>query len=214
MTSAVALWTAAAPFLLLVWLFQRIPGLRGARGLILALALALAALFHSWFGHWLPFWSASLSANFSVVMAGLLLASICDRACRCRIFRARDWQAAWTFGAIASLLLYPSALGLGPQNFDSYALGWPWLFRGQSLALFGGAGLAAAWLVWRGNRFGFLLGLALLGYSAGFQESENLWDYLLDPVYGAVSLLLALRTLLLRVIPRPRSGDPAGTVGR
>ena len=123
-------------------------------------------------------------------------------------------MAAWIFGAVASLSLYPSALGLGPQNFDSYALGWPWLFWGQSLALFGGAGLAAASLIWRGNRFGYVLVLALLGYAVGFQESENLWDYLLDPVYGAVSLLVVLVGLTRCFISRSREGDPAGTADR
>jgi hypothetical protein len=64
--------------------------------------------------------------------------------------------------------------------------------------LFGGAGLAAALLLWGGNRFGYVLLLALLAYATGFQESENLWDYLLDPVYGAVSLLVVLWSALRR----------------
>ena len=64
--------------------------------------------------------------------------------------------------------------------------------------LFGGAGLTAALLIWCGNRFGYVLLLALLGYWIGFQESKNLWDYLLDPIYGAVSLLVVLWTLIRR----------------
>jgi hypothetical protein len=64
--------------------------------------------------------------------------------------------------------------------------------------LFGGAGLTAALLIWCGNRFAYVLLLALLAYATGFQESENLWDYLLDPVYGAVSLLVVLWTLIRR----------------
>jgi len=195
MKETVIIWTALVPFLLLLWLSQRITGLRGVAGLVFAAVVSVAVVWFPWFGHPLPFWSASLSANFSVVMALLLAVSVFDRAFETGIFRPREWRAAWIFGAVASLLLYPSALGLGPQNFDAYALGWPWLFWSQSLMLFGAAAVTAAWLVWCGNRFGFVLLFAFLGYAAGFQESENFWDYLLDPVYGAVSLLVVAWSL-------------------
>lgn len=204
MKTAVFLWTYLVPWLLLWWIFQRAARLSGWAGTSIAGLAAAAAVFFPWFGHPLPFWSASLSANFSVIMVLLLAVGILDRAGWPGVFRAGEWKAAWIFGAAASLLLYPSALGLGPRNFDAYALGWPWLFRGQSLVLFAGAGLAAALLIWRGNCFGYVLGLALLGYAAGFQESENLWDYLLDPVYGAVSLLVVLGVTLRRVSARSR----------
>jgi hypothetical protein len=186
------------PLLLLWWIFQRAARLRGWIATSVAGVASLGAVLFPWFGHSLPHWSAGLSANFSVIMAVLLIVGIVSRAGGCGFLRERDWRAAWIFGAVASLLLYPSALGLGPQNFDSYALGWPWLFRGQSLVLFGGAGLTAALLIWCGNRFGYVLLLALLAYAAGFQESENLWDYLLDPVYGAVSLFVVLWSALRR----------------
>ena len=199
MTTAVAIWTFLVPLLLLWWIFQRAAGLKGWLATIVAGVAAFGAVLFPWFGHSLPHWSASLSGNFSVIMAVLLLFGIISRAGGCGFFRAGDWNAAWIFGAVASLLLYPSALGLGPQNFDSYALGWPWLFRGQSLVLFGAAGLTAALLIWCGNRFGYVLLLALLAYAIGFQESENLWDYLLDPVYGAVSLLVVLWSAIRRV---------------
>jgi hypothetical protein len=204
MKTAVMIWTMLAPWLLLWWIFQRAVGLRGWFGLAVSGVLALATILFPWFGHGLPYWSASLSANFSVVMGALLAVGIFDRAGRARLFRARDWNAAWIFGAVASVLLYPSALGLGPQNFDSYALGWPWLFWGQSFWLFGGVSLAAAVLIGRGNRFGYVLLAALAGRVMGFQESHNLWDYLLDPVYGAVSLLVVLWMLARRFNPRPR----------
>ena len=214
MKTTVIIWTFLIPLLLLWWIFQRAAGLRGWIPTLVAGAAALAATCFPWFGHPLPFWSSSLSANFSVIMVVLLVLGILDRAGFPGVFRRRDWVAAWIFSALASLLLYPSALGLGPQNFDAYALGWPWLFRVYSLALFGGAGLAAALLIWWGNRFGYVLSLALFGYMAGFQESENLWDYLLDPVYGAVSLLFVLAGSVHRFISRSREEDPAGTVGR
>ncbi|MEX1009837.1 MAG: hypothetical protein WEC72_00700 [Chthoniobacterales bacterium] len=204
MKESVMVWSALVPWLLLWWIFQRAAGLRGWSGTAVAGVAALAAVWFPWFGHPLHYWSAGLSANFSVIMAVLLAVGIFDRARGGQTLRLNDWWAAWIFGAGASVLLYPSALGLGPQNFDAYALGWPWLFWGQSLVLFGGVAVVAAGLILRGNRFGFVLLLASLGYAVGFQESTNLWDYLMGPVYGAVSLLVILGTLGRRFIRRSR----------
>jgi hypothetical protein len=195
MKESVMVWTMLVPCLLLWWIFQRATGLRGWSGAVVAGVAALAAVWFPWFGHPLPYWSAGLSANFSVIMAVLLAVGIFDRARGGETLRSNDWRAAWIFGVAASVLLYPSALGMGPQNFDTYALGWPWLFWARSLVLFGGVAVAAAGLILRGNRFGYVLLLALLGYAVGFQESTNLWDYLMDPVYGAVSLLVTFGML-------------------
>ena len=214
MKETVIIWTALVPFLLLLWFSQRMSGLPGVAGLALAAVVSVAVVCFPWFGHSVPFWSASLSANFSVIMVVLLVISVADRAFETGIFRPRDWRAAWIFGAVASVLLYPSALGLGPQNFDAYALGWPWLFWGQSVWLFGGVGIAAALLIWRGNRFGYVVFLAVLGYAAGFQESENLWDYLLDPVYGAVSLVMILWMVWRRRTVGPFVPTSEGSSGR
>lgn len=193
MNESVMVWSALVPFFLLLWIFQRVSGVGGWGGLLLGVVLAAAATAFPWLGHPLPYWSAALSANFSPVMMLLLVVSVLDRARPRDLFATADWRAAWWFGGVAALLLYPSALGAGPANFDAYALGWPWLWWGQSVLLFGGASLAAAVLLWRGNRFGFVLLAALLGYAAGFQESDNLWDYLLDPLYGVVSLVALAR---------------------
>jgi hypothetical protein len=203
MSTSILIWSTLAPFLLLLWFFQRVSGLRGWPGFILSLVLAVAALFFPWFGHAVPYWSASLTPNFSVIMAGLLIVAIAGRTTGRAIFGRSEWNTAWIFGAVASWALYPSALGLGPQNFDSYALGWPWLFHAQSGVLMGAVGFTTALLLWRGNRFGYLLLLTLIGYAAGFQESENFWDYLIDPVYGAVALLAVLRMIFLRLRKGP-----------
>lgn len=186
------LYISFVTWLLLVWPLQRVLPWRGRLGLLVACAVAAALLFVRWFGHPLPYWSFGLSANFSVIMTALLVLSIAARSSGREVLRARDWRAAWVFGVAACLAVCPSAFGMGPQCFDAYSLGWPWLFPYQSLALFAGVSLVSAALIWRGNRFGYVLLAALLAYASGFQESENLWDYLLDPVYGAASLLGAL----------------------
>ncbi len=192
MKETVIWWSALVPWLLLVWSFQRLSGVLGWGGAALGAVLATAALFFPWFGHPLPWWSASLSADFSIVMAGLVMVAIVQHASGRVFFSPREWRAAWIFGALAALALYPSAFGVGPRNFDAYALGWPWLFWRQSLLLFGGVAAVSSFLLWRGNRFGWLLLLAAAAYAGRLQESDNYWDYIVDPVYGSVSLVAVL----------------------
>lgn len=199
MTASAAAWAALTPLLIVVWLVQRIPGVRGIPGLILALLVGLGVLFNQWFGQWLPFWSASMDANVSVVMAVLLAAGIAERACGKKIFREHEWRSVWIFGACAAFALYPSALGLGLRNFDSYSLGWPWLEWEQSLLLFGPVAATSGFLVWRGNRFGWVLALSAILFSLRLRESGNFWDYLLDPLYAVVSLLVVAAMLVRRL---------------
>ncbi|MFM8809421.1 MAG: hypothetical protein ACKOJB_11070, partial [Chthoniobacterales bacterium] len=84
------------------------------------------------------------------------------------------------------------------RNFDSYAFGWPWLDSAVSLALFGIVALTSALLVYRGNRFGWVLVLSSVAYLFRTQESQNFWDYLVDPLYAALSLLACLAMLVRR----------------
>lgn len=202
MSITALIWSAMVPWLLLLWLFLVLSARRGLFAGLLGGVAASAALVLPWWGHPLPYWSRALMADFSVPTAGLLLAAVGAMVFGKTLFRPRDWSAAWIFGTMASLALYPSALGLGPRNFDAYALGWPWLFWGQSAVLFGAVALAAASLLWRANRFGFLLLVAMLGFSAGFQESRNLWDYVVDPLFGGVAILMLLRKVVARVRSR------------
>lgn len=190
MSGFVIFWASFVPWLLLLCGLQWLPGLRGWRGTIAAAVLATLLVFVPWISHPLPWWSSGLSADFSIVMVGLLLIAIIGRASGRVLFSRSEWNAAWIFGACAATGLYPSAFGVGPQNFDAYALGWPGLFWGESAVLFGAVAIAAAFLVWRGNRFGFLLLFASAAFTANLQESDNFWDYLIDPVYAAVSLVM------------------------
>jgi uncharacterized membrane protein (GlpM family) len=180
-------WNALGLFLLLVWVIQR--WRPGWRWLLVSALGAGAVSVIPFFGHPPRFWLSGLTPNISVPLLALLAASIVRRAGGPAFFRPREWRAAWIFGAAASWALYPSALGLGLRNFDAYALGWPWLEWLPSLLLFGGTALTAGCLVGRGNRFGWVLVAAAVAYLTGLQESRNFWDDLLDPLFGAASLV-------------------------
>jgi hypothetical protein len=196
MTASAYWWNAAGLFLLILWMIQRWrPGWRWLFASVLGAAVLTAIPF---FGHPPRFWLSGLTPNISVPLIVLLVVSILQRAGGVALFRPREWRAVWIFGAVASLALYPSALGLGLRNFDTYSLGWPWLESLSSLALFGGVAVTAGFLVWRGNRFGWVLVTAAAAYLARWQESNNFWDYLLDPLFGAASLVAVLVLFLRR----------------
>jgi hypothetical protein len=134
-------------------------------------------------------WVASINSNFSLPFTGLLAVTVWERAFAKKLFSARDWHTTWVFGAVGGLVLYPLALGFG--KFDIYEWGW-----GFS-PLFAGIAVLTGLLVWKQNRFGILLLLAIVTYHLQLLESTNYWDYLLDPVYCLISIL-ALGYLLAR----------------
>jgi hypothetical protein len=76
--------------------------------------------------------------------------------------------------AVFALVLYPFALGLG--MFDPYRLGFGNVW-------FVGALLLIALTAWLRQHILIVLSisLAVFAWSVGWYESNNLWDYLLDP---------------------------------
>ena len=94
----------------------------------------------------------------------------------------RERLALNTAIVAAAALLYPTALGWG--DWDAYRAGW------------GSWGMLASLLIlslacWVG---GFrlvpaLVGIALLAWTAGWMESGNLWDYLIDPWLVVLALV-------------------------
>lgn len=190
-------WNACGLFLVFVWILQCM--MRGWKGAVIAAALAGIVSIMPFFGHVPRYWLSGLTPNISVPLFALLVLSITERAGSPPVFRTREWHAAFLFGAIAALLLYPSALGLGLPSLDVYSVGWPWLAWGHSLVLFGAVAGVAALLVWWANRFGWILAGTALLYLTGLQESRNFWDYLLDPLYAVVSLLWVVKLVADRL---------------
>jgi hypothetical protein len=197
MSSGSSNWLLSfAPVTLVFWvlLLGLARGLRfhagGARWTLGCGGLALVLAFLPVAG----FPLARVVTGFGWVPSFPLLALLADTVVRHA--RGRGWlqpaeqQTAWLWGALAGLALYPSALGLG--RFDAYALGWGFTVLGVLVATL------SVWLIWRGNRFGIVLVLATLDWQGGTVElanfSANYWDYLVDPVYFATSVLALARS--------------------
>lgn len=193
-------WNAVGLFVIFVWAAQRV--LPGRRGLFVAVTAALLLCLLPFFGQPLRYWLSGLTPNISVPLVSLFVVSIAQRAGWAKVFGRREWRTAFCFGAIAAVFLYASALGLGPRNFDAYSLGWPWLEWVTSSLLFGAVAAVSAGLIWRGNRFGWVPALAALAYLLRLQESHNFWDYLIDPLYAAASLLVCLFLVARRLVRR------------
>jgi len=119
---------------------------------------------------------------------------------------ARERLALQITIAVAAVFLYPLALGLGP--FDPYRPGFgdPWMIGALSLAAL------AAWRA-RMQLVALCLATALLAWAVGGYESENLWDYLLDPLLSVWAMgalaLRAARRLLSKLAALRRPGLPA-----
>jgi len=94
--------------------------------------------------------------------------------------------------SIAALALYPFALGIGMT--DPYRLGY------GDMGFLGGL-LLAALLAWalRYSLIALIISLAVLGWSAGWYESNNLWDYLLDPWVAIYALGVLIKKSVLFV---------------
>ena len=76
--------------------------------------------------------------------------------------------------ALGAVLLYPMALGYG--TFDPYRLGY-----GNALFVYALSAVALAAWFWKRHLIALCIALALLTWAGGGYESDNLWDYLLDP---------------------------------
>ena len=202
----VDLLAAACPALLLTLGFQRAAASMrwsapGWKLLLVPGALAAGVLLLPIGGIVVARWVAGVSANFSIPFIGTLAVAAWERAFSRRIFSERDWKTAWGFGAAGGLGLYPLALGVG--SLDPYEWGW------QFSPLFVLIGALTVGLIWKQNRFGLLLLLAAVAFHVRLLESTNYWDYLLDPVYCTVSLVVLGRRLSARgrIVP-PAEASP------
>jgi hypothetical protein len=96
-------------------------------------------------------------------------------------WRGGSAYALFFLAALAAIVMYPMALGLG--SFDPYRLGFgnQWLLAAL-LAVAMAAYLKQLWLP------AFAVSLAVLAWSVGWLESANLWDYLFDPLLAIYAI--------------------------
>jgi hypothetical protein len=195
--------SAICPWLVLLWGLRALarraaPKWRGWPRLALLGTAAAGILLIPHQGIPIVLWLRGLNANFSIPFLGLLAVAVWEGEFGRKWFSKADWAAAWVFGSVAGFALYPLALGWG--RFDPYE--WGWRFG----PLFVAIGVLTALLLWKQNRFGFLLLLAIAAWHLRLLESVNYWDYLLDPVYCLASLL----AVTWQLVARGRRGDLRG----
>lgn len=105
---------------------------------------------------------------------------------QCRQWRHTELPMHRRIGLLTGMVLF-YVLALGSGAFDPYAYGYqPWALLG----------LLAAWVAWRGRvapGLTLLLALDLTAYGLHALGSDNLWDYLFDPI-----LMIALGISVFR----------------
>ena len=149
---------------------QVFPPLRRAAVLVAAIILVS-----------IPIWGLSLSGFVRGITGDLSIASLVVLALA--LLRALSGRTLVEDAnrllmlraiAIAAVVFYPLALGF--SAFDPYRLGYGNLWF--MLILLG----LAIWSALRYSTFlALCIALAVAAWSAGWYESPNLWDYLLDP---------------------------------
>ena len=162
--------------LAIVALLLRLPRVQalpmGRRGILLAGAIIVLSI---------PVWGLSLAGfvrgitgDLSIGGLVLLAASLWYSLSGKALIEAHNRLAMLRAAMLVALLFYPFALGIG--MFDPYRLGYGNLWFMAALL-----GVS----VWASLRYSTLLAvcvaLAVAAWSAGWYESTNLWDYLLDP---------------------------------
>jgi len=137
--------------------------------------------------------------DLSVTTNVLLVIGIYPHLSGRRRVDRREETAICHLVAVTALVFYPLALGFGP--FDPYRLGYgsPWFLAGL---------LALALGAWAG-RFHLIstcIALAVLAQAVSWNESTNLWDYLLDPLVSIYAVFMVLSGAL-RVVAHPGGRD-------
>ena len=111
----------------------------------------------------------------SVTLMGLLAWVLASQVGLLRTPPRADLSAMASMLAITGIVLYPSAMGLIP--LDIYALG----YRPTALLLVLLALVIVAWMK-RRTTAAYAVLVAIAAFDVHLLESDNLWDYLTDPL--------------------------------
>jgi len=132
-----------------------------------------------------------VTGDLSITTLVLLWCALLRPWCGCVTVEAKHRRALLILIALAALALYPMALGVGA--YDPYRLGYgdP-LFVSALLLL-----ALAAWF-WKSTLIALCIAFATLAWAVGWYESNNLWDYLLDPFVS----IYALCAIIIQAVKR------------
>jgi hypothetical protein len=132
-------------------------------------------------------WVESFFPNPSLLGIAFVLALLWRNVTQRELLRPADLRALLAIAAVCGSLLYLNPLW--GRAVDFYYFGWrngPAIWTITALALF---------LLAVGNRAGVVLTAALAAFATSAFESDNAWDYVVDPLIWLVSLgTFGLRT--------------------
>jgi len=137
-----------------------------------------------------------VTGDLSITTLALIGCALSSPYIACDGNDARSRRALLTLVAAVALPLYPMFLGW--TAIDPYRLGYsdPQFVSALMLVAF------AAWLLNR-HLIAACISLAILAWTTGWYESDNLWDYLLDPwvaVYALSVIMLQARNMLMQFV--------------
>jgi len=154
--------------------------------LIVLLAAVFVLMLAPLAGMPLAAYVRGVSGDFSITMLVLLCWALLRLGSGCgkEDINARNELLALI--ALLALLLYPLALGL--SSFDPYHLGYGYSWFVACL-------LFIALSAWARKSYliSICISLAVVAWALGWYESNNLWDYLLDPWLGIYALFSITR---------------------
>ncbi len=179
---------AGVLWLVLIWTVGKVcgrPATRRLKGWLgpLAVALLFVPVGPVSLGRWVESFYPNPSLLGIAFVAALLWRSLTQRD----LLRPTDLRALLTIAAVAGSILYLNPLW--GRAADFYYFGWrsgPAIWTITALALF---------LLAVGNRSGVVLTAALAAFATSALESDNAWDYVVDPVIWVISLgVITVRT--------------------
>ena len=144
-----------------------------------------------------------MTGDLSITTLVLVWCALLRPWCGNAALDAKHRLALLSLIALTALALYPMALGAGA--YDPYHLGYGNPQFVAALLLLA----LAAWF--RGfYPIALCIALAALAWAAGWYESDNLWDYLLDPFVSIYALSAIAIQAIKRLIKR-QPGAPHKT---
>jgi hypothetical protein len=140
-------------------------------------------------GSTLAQWLRSVVGDLSVLTLVIFADILCRRLWNLTLLDTRSRKSLLLVAGLLGVVFYPLALGYGPV--DTYRVGYAPLMMVYMLGL-------TSVIVWirHARMFAVILLLPLLAYNLHLLESDNLWNYLLDPLLVIYALVQSAGVVL------------------